>query len=147
MEWSEDAWEWRNTQFYDDYDNLRFAITLPGLGADSVIDCKVTLIGKAGRKQIFHETIRPRMLGTSPINPHIATIGPYRPGPVQIPQWVWWQPPRIEGGGKQYGGQLKVDDSLYSSAEVELRYWPNQTSMPNFVLPKALEQRLLVASD
>ena len=45
VDWSGDAWEWRNTEFYDDYDNFKFSINLPNASADSVIDCKVTLVG------------------------------------------------------------------------------------------------------
>lgn len=148
VEWSEDALEWRNTEFYDDYDNFRFAISLPGAGANSVIDCKVTLVGKEGKKQVFHETIRPMMLGNTPVDPHIPTMSAASPQRrVAPPKFVWWEPPRISDRGRRYGGQLKLDDDLYSQAEVQIQYWPDQVSMPNFVLPKSIDQRTLAAGD
>ena len=148
VEWSDDALEWRNTEFYDDYDNFRFAISLPGAGANSVIDCKVMLVGKEGKKQVFHETIRPMMLGNTPVDPHIPTVSAASPQRrTAPPKFIWWEPPRISDGGRRYGGQLKLDDDLYSQAEVQIQYWPDQASMPNFVLPKALDQRTLVAGD
>lgn len=58
-----------------------------------------------------------------------------------------WNPPAISKGGKQYGGQLKLDDNLYSSVEVVIKYWPDQVTMPNFVLPKNIDQRTLIDSD
>jgi hypothetical protein len=149
VEWSDDAWEWRNTEFYDDYDNFRFAISLPGVGKNSVIDCSITLIGKGGRQPVFMETIRPMVVGDKVFDPHMPVMKalPSNRGPVQQPAFVWWEPPRISKGGKQYGGQLKLDDDLYSSVEVVIKYWPDQVTMPNFVLPKGIDQRTLVASD
>ena len=148
-EWSDDAWEWRNTAFYDDYDNFRFAISLPSAGAHSLLDCKVTLVGKRGRKEVFHETIRPRMLGGVPADPHMAVISATPPsdGKRAAPEFVWWEAPRISKDGKRYGGQLKLNDNVYSSAEVEIKYWPDQQNMPSLVLPAASEQRTLVGSD
>jgi hypothetical protein len=150
VEWTGDAWEWRNTEFYDDYDNFRFSISLPGAGADSVIDCKVTIIGKQGRTQVFNETIRPRMVGTNVYDPHMAMVSASPPsiGKPEIPKFVWWEAPRIstKDGTLRYGGQLKLNDTYYSSAEVEISYWPDQKTMPNFVLPKKIDQRTLAAS-
>jgi hypothetical protein len=150
VEWSEDAWEVTNTNFYDDYDDFKFSITLPGAGADSMIDCKITLIGKLGRKQVFHETIRPRVLGTTVTDPHIAVVSatPAKPAKPVTPSLIWWAPPAIRSGAAlSYNGHLKLDDAIYSSAEVEIQYWPDQKTMPNFVLPKALDQRTLTAKD
>jgi Phage tail baseplate hub (GPD) len=147
VEWSDHAWEWRNTEFYDDYDNFRFAISLPGVGKNSVIDCTITLIGKRGRQQVFAETIRPVVVGDRVSDPHMPVMKAMPQGPVQQPSFVWWEPPRISKGGKQYGGQLKLDDDVYSSVEVAIKYWPDQVTMPNFVLPKGIDQRTLVASD
>jgi len=148
VEWSEDVWELQNTNFYDDYDNFRFAISLPGAGANSVIECKVVLLGKNGRQQIFHETIRPRMQGNMPIDPHVPVISaaPLK-RPETLPNYIWWEPPRISDAGKRYGGQLKLDDSVYSGAEVDIKYWPDSERMPSFVLPRASEQRTLTAAD
>lgn len=147
VEWSDDALEWSNTEFYDDYDNFRFAISLPGVGSNSVIDCIVTLIGKRGRQQVFAETIRPMVVGDKVFDPHMPVMRALPQGPVQQPSFVLWNPPAISKGGKQYGGQLKLDDNLYSSVEVVIKYWPDQVTMPNFVLPKNIDQRTLVDSD
>mgnify|MGYP001562893719 FL=1 len=56
-------------------------------------------------------------------------------------------PARIDNGGKEYRGELKVNDSVYSSAEVEIKYYPDTLNMPGLVLPAAGEQRLLSAGD
>ncbi len=145
VEWSGDAWEWANTAFYDDYDNFKFSINLPNASADSVIDCKITLLGKAKPIVIFYETIRPRMLFGKVIDPHIATIGPASPRSAAMPSYVWWEPPAIRttDRGLRYGGQLKMDDSMYQEARVEISYWPDQTNMPDFVLPGAGERMLI----
>jgi hypothetical protein len=146
VDWTGDAWEWRNTEFWDDYDNFRFSIGLPNAGADSVIDCVVTLSGKGGVKQVFHETIRPRVVGNRVLDPHIATVGPASPRSTRMPSYIWWEVPAIRSSGERslrYGGQLKIDDSLYQQAQVQISYWPNQQTMPDFVLPEG-SQRMLV---
>ncbi|WP_375769196.1 hypothetical protein NR798_47265 [Archangium gephyra] len=151
VEWSDDAWEWRNTTDHDDFDNFRFSIGLPGAGSESVLDCKVTLIGAAGRKEILHETIRPRNMGGRMVDPRGPVVSANGSGrsPRATPPFVWWAPPAISSGasGLSYGGQLKLDDAQFHSAEVEVRYWPNAQTMPNFVLPKEVEKRTAVASD
>ena len=146
VEWSGDAWEWRNTEFWDDYDNFKFSISLPNAGADSVIDCEVTLIGSGKPLVVFHETIRPRMIGSRVIDPHVAMIGPASPRSARMPSYIWWEPAAIRPSterGLRYGGQLKVDDDIYQEAQVQISYWPNQQTMPDFVLPEA-NQRMLV---
>ena len=143
---SSDAWEWRNTEFWDDYDNFKFSINLPGAGVDSVVDCKVVLIGKGAPKEIFHETIRPRVLGTQAFDPHITVIGPASPRSARMPSFIWWEPPAIRQSGDRglrYGGQLKLDDAQYQQAQVQISYWPNQQTMPNFVLPGPSERMLV----
>jgi hypothetical protein len=145
-DWSGDAWEWRNTEFWDDYDNFKFSISLPNAGADSVIDCKVTLSGNGGSKEIFHETIRPRVVGTQVLDPHMPMIGPASPRSSRMPSFIWWEPPAIRSSGERslrYGGQLKIDDGQYQQAQVQISFWPNQQTMPDFVLPEA-GQRMLV---
>jgi len=146
VEWSGDAWEWRNTEFWDDYDNFKFSISLPGAGANSVIDCKVTLIGGGKTQTVFHETIRPHVIGTRVIDPHIPMMGPASPQSPRMPRYIWWEPPAIRQSGERgvrYGGQLKLDDDLYSEAQVQISYWPDQQSMPNFVLPGPSERMLI----
>lgn len=148
-EWSDDAWEWRNTTFYDDFDNFRFSISLPGVGANSVIDCKVTLLGTSGAtRTVFHETIRPRIAGSGVFNPHVTTVGPASPRNPHMPRWIWWSPPRIENSqdNVRYAGQLKLDDDLYQGVQVEIVYHPDIESMPNFVLPGD-GQRILIDKD
>ncbi|MFT3721578.1 T6SS effector BTH_I2691 family protein [Pseudorhodoferax sp.] len=138
-----------SANFYSAYDGFKFNISLPGAGADSVIDCKVTLIGSAGRKEVFHETIRPRMLGKSVTDPHMAVISSAPSNPSQIvqnPSFLWTTPPRIETGGRSYGGRMKIDDNQYQKAQIDIQYWPDQRSMPGFVLPKTLDQRTLTDS-
>jgi hypothetical protein len=145
VDWSGDAWEWRNTEFWDDYDNFKFSINLPNAGADSVIDCKVTLVGNGKTQQVFHETIRPRVAGTQVLDPHLTMVGPATPRSSRMPSFIWWEPPAIRNSerGLRYGGQLKLDDDLYQQAQVQISYWPNQQTMPDFVLPEA-GQRMLV---
>jgi hypothetical protein len=146
VDWSGDAWEWFNTAFYDDYDNFKFSINLPNASADSVIDCKVTLYGKAKPREVFHETIRPRVLFGKVIDPHVPMIGPASPRSAAMPSYVWWEPPAIRNTadrGLRYGGQLKIDDGMYQEARVEISYWPDQTNMPDFVLPGAGERMLV----
>ena len=114
-----------------------------------MIDCKVTLVGKRGRKEVFRETIRPRMLGAVPTDPHVAVISATPPsdGKRAAPEFVWWEAPRISKDGKRYGGQLKLNDNVYSSAEVEIKYWPDQQNMPNLILHATQDRRTLVGSD
>ena len=94
---------------------------------------------------VFHETIRPRVRDGKVIDPHIAMIGPASPRSASMPSYVWWQPPKIRESadrGLRYGGQLKIDDDMYQQAQVEISYWPDQTNMPDFVLPGAGERIL-----
>lgn len=42
VEWSGDAWEWRNTEFRDDYDNFKFSISLPNAGAGEMLVIEVS---------------------------------------------------------------------------------------------------------
>ena len=126
--------------------NFKFSINLPNAGADSVIDCKVTVLGKAKAKVVFHETIRPRVIGGQVLDPHIPMIGPASPRAATMPSYVWWEPPAIRNTadkGLRYGGQLKLDDGMYNEARVEISYWPDQKNMPDFVLPDT-GQRMLV---
>lgn len=148
VEWSEDAFEASNKNFYDDFDDFRFAISLPGVGGNSVIGCKVTLVGRHGRKQVFHETIRPRIAKGIPVDPHqlVVTASPSLRTQA-TPDFIWWSPPRISDGGKRFSGQMKLNDDIYRSAEVEIKYWPDQANLPNLVLPMASEQRTLIGSD
>jgi hypothetical protein len=145
VEWTGDAWEWRNTEFWDDYDNFKFAINLPNAGPDSVIDCRVSLTSKGKTVKVFHETIRPRVVGSQVLDPHVAMIGPVTARSAKMPSYIWWEPPaiRTKDGRLSYGGQLKLDDDTYNEAQVELSYWPDQNGMPDFVLPDA-SQRMLV---
>ena len=55
--------------------------------------------------------------------------------------------PRISKDGKRYGVQLKFNDNVYGTAEVEIKYGPDQQNMPNLILPAAQDRRTLVGSD
>lgn len=149
VEWADDDFEVKNANFYDDYDHFRFSISLPGAGAHSVVECNVNLIGSGKCTKILSETIRPRMQGKVLVDPHLTVISAAPPASPNraAPDFFWWEPPRISDGGKRYGGQLKLNDALFSSVEIDIKYWPDQQNMPNLVLPAAGEQRTLVASD
>jgi hypothetical protein len=149
VEWTDDDWELQNTEFYDDYDNFRFSISIPGANANSLIDCKVTLIGVKGqRKEILRESIRPKVFGDRVFDPHeiVVTAAPANRVRRQ-PDFLWMVPARIDSGGKEYRGELKINDGVYESAEVEIKYFPDTLNMPGLVLPAAGEQRLLSAGD
>ena len=149
VEWTDDDWELQNTEFYDDYDNFRFSISIPGANANSLIDCKVTLIGVKGQRQeILRESIRPKMVGGQVFDPHeiVVTAAPANRVRRQ-PDFLWMVPARIDSGGKEYRGELKINDSVYESAEVEIKYYPDTLNMPGLVLPAVGEQRLLSAGD
>lgn len=137
VEWKEDDWELVKKNFYDDYDKVSFKIRLPAATAESVIRCKFTLKGKAGSKLIFDETIRPVMRGGQAADPHVAEFRAASNNPVHSdPPYIWWVPPRIASGSPAiYTGELRVDDSLYSSADIELEYWPDQAAHPELILP------------
>lgn len=150
VKWDDDSWEWRDSAFYDDFDSFRFSISLPGANEESVIECTVRIIGDSGSRQVFHETIRPRGVGDHLMDPHVATLSRAAPrGSVTNPTFIWWESPaiRLEESGLRYGGKLLLDDSIYDKAEVEIAYWPNPRTMPNFVLPKESDKRTLVDSD
>jgi hypothetical protein len=144
--WDGAAWHLTKSDFKDGYDTFHFGITLPGVGANSVIDCRVTLIGKGVQKEVFHETIRPRMVGNRAIDPHMPVMSALPSSRPTTPRWVWDAPPQIDDGGRQFRGVAKVDGSVYSSGEVEIKYWPDAKTMPEFVLPKVLDQRTLKAA-
>ena len=63
------------------------------------------------------------------------------------PDFLWSPAPAIDPGGREYYGELKVNDSVYASAEVDIKYFPDTLTMPSLVLPAAGEQRLLIAGD
>lgn len=115
---------------YSAFDGFKFNIGLPGMRDGSIIECKVTLIGSAGRKEVFHEIVRLPMPGKRPAD---------HPKPVSY--WTTW--PQTDADQHGYGGRMKIDDTLYQQAQVEIQYWPDPQDMPNFVLPKALDQRTL----
>jgi hypothetical protein len=124
------------------YDIMRFDISLPGLSATSMIDCKIFLKGKGGRKEIFKETIlRTRMVNGVPHDPHQTPSrpddGPYVNG---RPSFSWLISPHIYE--TRYTGTLQLDDDVYSSAEIEFQYWPNSETMPSFVLPKQVDSKI-----
>ncbi|MDR0781774.1 MAG: hypothetical protein LBF16_13970, partial [Pseudomonadales bacterium] len=131
--------------YLDNYDSVHFDISLPGLGETSTIDCKLILIGRGRRTEVFHDTIKPKMIGNNPIDPHVATIGPYTPGPVVKLDYAWYIPPSIRGG--HYIGKLQVNDNIYSSAILEFQYFPDTKTMPNFVLPKAADKQIMIVED
>ena len=146
VEWTDDDWELQNTEFYDDYDNFRFSISIPGANANSLIDCKVTLIGVKGQRQeVLRESIRPKVVGDRVIDPREMVVIANRRR--QKSDYFWLVPAGIDDGGKEYRGEIKINDSVYESAEVEIKYYPDTLNMPGLVLPAAGEQRLLSAGD
>lgn len=149
VEWK-DRWRLRDQSFYDSWDEFVFSITLPALGAESVIDCAITLDGPAGTRKVMHETLRPRMLGNAPHDPHLPVLSAAPTTPLPQPDaFVWDVPPRISphGNGHRYGGNLRINERRYERATLTFSYWPDKLSMPNLVLPRLSEQRIITVSD
>ncbi|PTD94969.1 T6SS effector BTH_I2691 family protein [Pseudothauera lacus] len=145
-----DRWRLRDQSFYDSWDEFVFSITLPALGAESVIDCAITLHGRAGTREVMHETLRPRMQGNSPQDPHRPRLSAPPTTPLPQPDaFIWEAPPRIgpHGNGHQYSGLMRINDQRYDRVTLAFSYWPDKRSMPNLVLPMLSEQRIITVND
>jgi hypothetical protein len=113
----------------------------PGASASSVIKCAISIGGDAVNKKVFDEEIRPRSNGISGlIDPHVQEFRAASSAPRTKLDFYWEQVPRLTGNltnGFVYSGILRVDAWVYSSATIDLRYYPDQASRPDFVIPES----------
>jgi hypothetical protein len=123
------------------FDTVTFKLTLPGASASSVIKCAISIGGDTVSKKIFDEEVRP--LGDTSsglIDPHVQEFRAASSAPRTKLDFYWEQVPRLTGNatnGYSYSGILRLDPWVYSSAAMDLRYYPDQASQPNFVIPES----------
>ena len=123
------------------FDTITFKLTLPGASASSVIKCAISIAGDTVSKKIFDEEVRPRPNTISGlIDPHVQEFRAASSAPRTKLDFYWEQVPRLTGNstdGFVYSGILRVDGWVYSTATIDLRYYPDQTSRPDFVIPES----------
>jgi hypothetical protein len=82
---------------------------------------------------------RPNTL-TGPIDPHVQEFRAASSAPRTKLDFYWEEVPRITGNstnGFVYSGILRVDPWVYSTAAIDLRYYPDQASWSEFVIPES----------
>jgi hypothetical protein len=123
------------------FDAVTFKLTLPGASASSVIKCAISIGGDTVSKKVFDEEVRPRPNTlTGLIDPHMQEFRAASSAPQTKLDFYWEQVPRLTGNatsGFLYSGILRVDPWIYSTATIDLRYYPDQASRPEFVIPES----------
>jgi hypothetical protein len=123
------------------FDTITFKLTLPGASSSSIIKCAISIGGDTVSKKIFNEEVRPRPNTlTGLIDPHVQEFRAASSAPRTKLDFYWEEVPRITGNstnGFVYSGILRVDPWVYSTAAIDLRYYPDQASWSEFVIPES----------